>query len=407
MKNVVSNIQVLRAVAAQSVATYHLQPMINASFGTDFKLPVGAVGVDIFFVISGFIMFYTNHRNDRTATEFLVNRFIRIAPLYWLATGCIATLFVLGFHPNGLHYLTPEILIRSLMFIRSDFPDGRTDLVLSLGWTLIYELFFYILFAATLAASSSTLRLLIITTLLSVVVIARLAFTTLSDTPPLLCSTILFEFGFGCGLARLYLMWTPSPSRWLLVVATGTLVLGITLSIHGSAFHQERLDELRVLYFGIPALLIVSAALLYERIGRRITSRAALLLGAASYSLYLFHPILLQSTVKFTARLLPSSSGLSPFLAALLASAVAIAASIFIYLQIEQRILRAGHEFTKRLHRDRIATGRTDRTHRALQIPSAAGTTALPLSDLESGLAPSDAGLNNTEQNSDSTRTQE
>ncbi|MFT0876292.1 acyltransferase [Rhodopseudomonas sp. G2_2311] len=405
MNTVVSNIQILRAVAAQSVATYHLQPMINASFGTDLKLPVGAMGVDIFFVISGFIMFYTNHRSDRTATEFLANRFIRIAPLYWLATGCIAVLFVLGFHPNGLHHLTPEIFIRSLMFIRSDFPDGRTDLVLSLGWTLIYELFFYTLFATTLAVSSTTFRLLIITTLLSVAVTTRFAFTLFSEPPPLLCSTILFEFWFGCALASLYLMWKPMRSRSMLIVATGTLVLGIALSIQGAAFHQERLDEWRVVYFGIPALLIVSAALLYERIGLRGTNRIALLLGAASYSLYLFHPILLQSTVKITARLLPSNSDLSPILAALSASAVAIAASILIYLQIEKRILRAGHNFTKKLNRNRVVTSGIDNTKLHAQISTAASTTISRLTDLELQVTSSGYSLNNTEHSSDTTRT--
>ncbi|WBU32118.1 acyltransferase [Rhodopseudomonas palustris] len=404
MKNVVSNIQVLRAVAAQSVATYHLQPMINASFGTDLKLPVGAVGVDIFFVISGFIMFYTNRYNDRAAHDFLANRFIRIVPLYWLATGCIATLFILGFHPNGLHYLTPEIFVRSLIFIRSDFPDGRTDLVLSLGWTLIYEIFFYILFAATLATSSLKLRLLIINLLFVVAVTVRFAFETFSGTAPFLCSSILFEFGFGCGLATLYLNWNPTPSRRLLIVATATLVFGIALSIQGATFHQERLDELRVLYFGIPALLIVSAALLYERIGRRITNRSALLLGAASYSLYLFHPILLQSTVKFTAHLLPSNSSISPILAALLASVVAIAASIIIYLQIEQRILRGGHKFAAKLHRKRAIPVSLANTPQNRQLSIAASPTTSTLPDLDSRPPPSIAMVENTEQSSDTTQ---
>src|SRR5215471_1422417 len=103
MTDVVFNVQFLRAVAAMLVVVHHLQAMVNANYGTEWSSRFGTFGVDVFFVISGFIMFYTNRTMRRGAREFISNRLLRIVPLYWLATFAMVALFLIGFRPNGLH----------------------------------------------------------------------------------------------------------------------------------------------------------------------------------------------------------------------------------------------------------------------------------------------------------------
>ncbi|GLK72550.1 acyltransferase [Ancylobacter dichloromethanicus] len=137
------NVQVLRAVAAASVAFYHLQAML-AGIHDLFDMHFPAIGVDVFFVISGFVMFISNRNMDKSALTFIVLRLFRIVPLYWIATLVIVAFYFVGFRPNGLMIFDFEILLKSLFFIQSEFENGRYDLILSLGWTLIFELFFYV-----------------------------------------------------------------------------------------------------------------------------------------------------------------------------------------------------------------------------------------------------------------------
>lgn len=91
-----TNIQALGAVAAIIVAFLHLQPVLSKTFHVSTGLHFGAFGVDIFFVISGFVMYISNRRMDRSIRTFLTGRFFRIVPLYWLATLLVVLLYILG-----------------------------------------------------------------------------------------------------------------------------------------------------------------------------------------------------------------------------------------------------------------------------------------------------------------------
>jgi exopolysaccharide production protein ExoZ len=145
-------IQVLRAIAALMVVLHHsLEESLAA--GAPFKSPdwlttFGAAGVDIFFVISGFIMFYVSFPTDQAAASpvsFLVKRITRIYPLYWF---CMA--LTLGLWSIGLFrslQLDADVLVRSFFL----FPSEH---VINIAvWTLNYEMYFYLVFAATLTFS--------------------------------------------------------------------------------------------------------------------------------------------------------------------------------------------------------------------------------------------------------------
>jgi len=149
---VILPIQYLRAFAAMSVVWLHaIEQMPGA--GATFDLHFGASGVDVFFVISGFIMLATTRGRDTTAAGFLVRRLLRVAPLYWLATLAMLAGSLLA--PAAFHTLrySAATVVESLLFIPHwslAFP-GNAWPVLVPGWTLNYEMFFYVLFALSLA----------------------------------------------------------------------------------------------------------------------------------------------------------------------------------------------------------------------------------------------------------------
>ena len=191
------------------VVAHHLQAMVNTNYETNWMGRFGTFGVDIFFVISGFIMFYTNRTMRRGAGEFISNRLLRIIPLYWLATLVMVVLFLIGFRPDGLHQVDLPRFIESLVFVPSEFPDGRTDLILTLGWTLMYELYFYVVFAATFFVRSLEKSLAIMTLFFIGGIGLAITFGPFNYLVDYYLNPITLEFVFGAILAVLYVRWPP------------------------------------------------------------------------------------------------------------------------------------------------------------------------------------------------------
>ena len=151
----INALQALRAYAALSVMLGHGILEFHATKGTAMpfnEFPLVA-GVDIFFVLSGFVMFHTSTGlwgDKRAPLRFWRRRFIRLVPLYWLFTSLmVATLLLLSRHVRSTEFDLWNVL-SSYLFIPSERPGGRIAPVLSLGWTLNYEIFFYCLFGLCL-----------------------------------------------------------------------------------------------------------------------------------------------------------------------------------------------------------------------------------------------------------------
>ncbi len=147
-----NNIQILRGISALLVCCFHFRETINLpglNLG-DILFNKGSIGVPVFFIISGFIMAFTTQRINfsrdsfQQITLFYKRRVIRIVPLYYLLTFAIMIpggSFFLYFHGAGLYEL-----IHSLLFLptKKEFP------VLFLGWSLNFEMFFYLIFGLSL-----------------------------------------------------------------------------------------------------------------------------------------------------------------------------------------------------------------------------------------------------------------
>jgi len=279
-------VQALRAIAALMVVAYHAFDMWALRVKPGDYWTNGAAGVDIFFVISGFVMVVSAQRlvgQPSSWSIFMRHRIVRIVPLYWLLS-TLKLILVVFFAGLALRSsLNADYILRSYLFFPVVDTAGHFRPLLPVGWTLTYEFMFYLLFALALALRVEVLRVVIP----AFALIGGLALLRGGDWPEwtILFSTIVFEFLFGVVLAKLILRgWSMSP-----VVAGGAIVLGFALLLTV----PEGSENLRVIAWGIPALAIVAGAVSLEsQLGRWLPGWL-LKLGDASYSIYLVHGFVL------------------------------------------------------------------------------------------------------------------
>lgn len=309
MKGELRSIQYLRALAALSVVIYH------ASQWTSRTVDLFSAGVDVFFVVSGFIMWRTTAPETSgghiSPGRFLAKRAIRIAPLYWLITLGLTIAALIA--PSRFSDQQPTLshVLLSLGFIQHFNPKGAPFPLLQLGWTLNYEVAFYLLFAVAMALPRAVRLRFLAFTLASGALAGFLYFPAYT----LLLNPLLLEFLSGvllaAGLGR-----GPGPGRSL-----GWLVLGLGVAGFGTlALFHPGWDEWRPVFWGPPAFLLVAGACCIEADGGVPRLPPLGLMGDASYSTYLTHPLTLGAfAVSFGVR-----SPLTFLLAILLAQAVGI-----------------------------------------------------------------------------------
>jgi len=305
----IDNIQALRAVAALLVVFVHLDVFARA-----LGLPTtGHGGVDLFFVISGFIMVHTTHVASRSEARapigpgaFMLNRLTRIAPIYWLLT--LATFGVAWLAPRLMQATVADVeqLLLSLAFIPFRKSNGLVQPVLFVGWTLNFEMFFYALFALGLAFRDRRRGALVVVLALGALVTLGWWFRPENVQAAFYTRPIILEFAAGMGLAVI-----GSGARCS--SALGRRAVGLSCAVALSAVAIVPVfypTASRLLTHGLPALIVVACAIVLHNSGVRWSNRWLLALGNASYSLYLTHPFVTQATQK-----LGRSIGLSPVVA--------------------------------------------------------------------------------------------
>ena len=264
----IRNIQGLRAFAAINVVLFHI---IGTASGYGFKPHIlsffegwGANGVDIFFVVSGFVMYYTQTLSRKSVAGFYVSRLIRIIPLYWLLTSLLILIGILL--PSAFNRLTldPYSIFSSYLFLSQALSGGHP--LLYLGWTLEYEILFYLFFGLSIILHKDWQRLLSIFAMLTVAIAIG-------------SSLIVYEFFWGMLLAYIFINKPrASESQGLLILLTGALLLSASI-----ADELQSLELNRIYVWGIPSIFIVAGSVY----ARQISSRTVLSLGDASYSIYL------------------------------------------------------------------------------------------------------------------------
>ncbi len=274
---VVLSVQYLRAGAALLVVVFHILQWLDGGFET------GRAGVDVFFVISGFIIWRVTADSPQSPGAFLWRRFSRVAPTYWLATLALTAIVLVW--PSFLPKVHPQLghVLLSLAFIPHLDPMGYPFPLLAPGWTLTYEAAFYLIFAACLL-SPLRYRARAVTAALAAVVAIGFFFS--DPAYILLANPLLLEFAAGVwiGVAAGRRRLPSAPISAALLLAG----LGILGAYAATGWRDE---AWRALTWGVPAAAIVAGAVgLEARLGC-FRSKALERLGDASYSLYLFHPI--------------------------------------------------------------------------------------------------------------------
>ena len=264
-------VQYLRGFAAIAVLLFHV--------GDQYKMPfeIGAAGVDIFFVISGFIIWSTTSNSELSMRRYFWKRLTRVLPLYWIV---LAVTFVSVSAKPAFFYdhdASIENFLRSLVLLPR-LKDGAFHPVVVQGWTLSYEVFFYCLLGVLMAVGLRWRLIGICATLLVFVGVGQAFDLGYLDA---FAAPIVLEFVAGVLIA--YVACRLKFSRGVMVMALLLAILGFVASQTLTA------DWPRVFKWGGPAALLVIAAVGLEPWFRKYPVRVLVYFGDASYSIYLWH----------------------------------------------------------------------------------------------------------------------
>ena len=332
--NYLGNIQILRFIAAVMVLFAHLlHETADHGLPMDHAIhdPTGIAwrtGVDVFFIVSGFIMYYLSHEQFgswRNAADFLRRRFLRVAPMYWLFTGLMLVALAL-FHDRIVHTdLTPQTLIGSLLFFPVARADGNVFPVLAVGWTLDYEMFFYVCFALAMllprriGLAALTVGFLALALVSRFIDTSHVALKAYSDP-------IIIEFLMGMLLAHLYLSGVALNrlQQWACIVVGAGLLVAME--------PYQQLD--RWIWGGLPAFAIAAGLAL----GPPVRSRWATIGGDASYALYLSHSFVLSLLAVVWAKARRPGNG---WLYVVTGLVLCVLASVLVHRLVEAPMLKA------------------------------------------------------------------
>jgi peptidoglycan/LPS O-acetylase OafA/YrhL len=339
----IANIQSLRGVAAMLVVLFHLAS-IEANYGHGYRLlsdawTIGMSGVDLFFVISGFVMVTVTRGRFGISAEplrFLLRRATRIYPLYWLFSLLVLAAFLIG----------PGLMKRSLQGGGIDLPasflllpqDGLP--LLMAGWTLIHEMYFYLVFALLLLFPERWLGRLLAGWAMAIAGASVIVLPATADaTLRLVTHPLTLEFIAG-GFAALC-VHRSSPRAAGRCLAAGIVLWPAGYLVHISlGYGLEPSGGLRVLVFGVPAALVVHGLAALESRGGRTLPAWSVRLGDASYSLYLSHVLVMGALARIGTALPQAGDPLwRPVLLAMLVAA-ATGFGIACHRHIEAPLLR-------------------------------------------------------------------
>jgi len=278
------SVQALRALAAWAVVCHHFMQIFfdfhaSGPIG-QFFVSKGAVGVDIFFVISGLVIFLSTQNTDMPAGRFMLNRIIRIVPAYWFYTAVMGLLLVFAAPLLPHQVISWQNFLLSLLFIPSENPGGYGLYpTLNVGWTLNYEMLFYLVFSTVFLFQQRHRPLIVAAALFAVSeVLARSGLIS-----RFYGNDIVYEFLLGIGIGIIYRKGWIKEGVWLplLGIATGLVTI----------YHLTPAE--RLLNWGLPSALIVLSCISLEPCFRG--SRLLKILGDCSYSVYLLHVLVLYA----------------------------------------------------------------------------------------------------------------
>lgn len=345
--NKLQNIQALRGVAVLAVVFFHLILIEKKYGGATTILPdwlsFGMFGVDLFFVISGFVMVTVTRgkfQNLREALRFLYHRGSRIYPLYWVyTTAALMVFLVMPSWVNSSQGNQVDILASYLLL-----PNELLPLV-QVGWTLIYEMYFYLVFFFIILTIRE--RFLPVSMVIWGALIVIFGRATGSPTYNIVFNPLTIEFLAGCLLAWRFHNFVPLKFNGNILVAMA--IAGFVAAILGYIYY-EGLTALspegwhRLLYYGIPATIIVFCITHAERNGV-ILPNFLIQNGNASYSIYLSHLFTINVVGRIWS-IFAVDGILDNLIALIIAAVLAILVGFISYWYVEIPLLRLSRKVT-------------------------------------------------------------
>jgi len=348
------SIQALRGFAALTVVVFHsglalAHPDIPAlAWLTKHVIKRGHVGVDVFFVISGFIIAWVailgqgKGKGPEPTGEFLIKRAFRLAPPYWLMS---------MLHAAWLNPVSMSVLLTSLAFL----PQANVDApyfgypALYVGWSLNYEAFFYGLCALGLVLFGRRALWLVALALFTTTVIVpfwhsgvvlpspEALYAWATPIQAMAANPLVLEFLLGAGLAWLYAAHrhrlTPAGAHVLLVAGVAVFVA----SVIGPVPKFDLFER------GLPAGLLLAGLVATEYCGELRVPRMAVWLGELSYALYLVHPSVIEATHRLVGVLPPEWLGAQLMLFAV-NLALTLVLAVLLHRYVEQPSIALGRK---------------------------------------------------------------
>ena len=284
MKQIIS-IQILRGIAAWFVVFHHYIQLLHLEHNSGlayFFAKKGAFGVNIFFIISGFIMYITLTKKNYLAKDFIVHRILRILPAYWFYT--FLTVLFCYYFPQEILNTSYNIksLFLSLLFLPSLNPSGIGVFpLLTVGWTLNFELFFYLMLTICILFFKKNIFITCSIIMLALPLIKFSTIPLLWRYTHILNNFIIYEFIFGIMIAFLYKKKIFNYNIFY------TLIIAII------AMFLLMLGDKKSMYWSLSAALLIISALSIEKNLLSLNFKFLHLLGDTSYSTYLVHILLI------------------------------------------------------------------------------------------------------------------
>ncbi|HDY8376995.1 TPA: acyltransferase, partial [Klebsiella pneumoniae] len=285
MKNELNQIQWLRAIAAILVVITHFTGKAYSVKLLDHEFSSGAIGVDIFFIISGFIMMYVSDLKKQYPIKFILNRFIRILPVHYFFLFILIIIFLIK--PDVINSSVSKTYVwESFLLV----PALRNDAeyLNPVIWTLCYEMMFYLIFCVSLNLKNLTTSAIATTLVISAIVFSGFFYKGDNIYISAATDSISLEFCYGM---LLYVFYKKGflTFHWLL-----PLMLSIILY-----FVLKQFDFYRFIKLGIPSALIFISFLNMKN------SKITFLnfLGKISYEIYICHIMVISASYLILFRL--------------------------------------------------------------------------------------------------------
>ncbi len=284
-----TGIEASRGVAAAAVVIYHVAHHLDKNYGMPQPREMfqfGHAGVDLFFVLSGSIIYHVHYRdigNPSRLSHYLGRRFTRVYPIFWVALAITMAMDLGRGMPSFAEFAWSVTLLPS-----------NSDLILDIAWTLRHEILFYALFCILIVNRRA--GTIVFGLWLAGIVAAALGPQPPAWLPKTLYSGYNLEFYFGMAIS--WAVRAGAAVRPHRILVTGIALFAVVGLTEDFGLIDGLATISRVLY-GIPASLIVLGLAAPGREVPLHVPRALRVLGAASYSIYLFQFVFIGLIWKF------------------------------------------------------------------------------------------------------------